>query len=269
MNEFKTVKLSDLWNEKNKRYEITEPVRIEETEINGNLDVCSNATLPNLQTVGGNLYVHSNATLQADNLQTVGGYLDVYSNATLQAPNAKKNQDIPQEIKNTIQAAKDLHMAPQIKKNIKTVVADGYCFIYRGSRKIGNGEYFKNQLNPKMNVYIEGNLSAHGASLKECLDALTQKKLKLLDFDKKKAEFVKQFPRLDLEYPAKDLYEWHHVLTGSCKAGRDNFMASNGFDINGKYTLNTFFNTTVSAYGGEKIKQIRDMYMPGKDGDTE
>ena len=54
--------------------------------VGGNVYVYSDSKLEALQTVGGDVYVHSNAKLEAPALQTVGGYVSVRSNAKLEAP---------------------------------------------------------------------------------------------------------------------------------------------------------------------------------------
>ena len=72
--------------------------------------------------------------------------------------------------------------------------------------------------------------------------------------------FLNEFKK-DVKYPAKKFYEWHHTLTGSCKAGRDAFVTNIGADIeNGTYTVDEFLRITVSAYGGEIIRQLKERW---------
>ena len=50
-----------------------------------------------------------------------------------------------------------------------------------------------------------------------------------------------------------------HVLTGSCKAGREAFCRDNGIDIeNDTFTIHEFVSLTKDSYGGETIKKLVD-----------
>ena len=62
-------------------------------------------------------------------------------------------------------------------------------------------------------------------------------------------------------YTGQDLYDWHHTLTGSCKAGRDAWCADNGLDpATASMTIAEFCRRTCNAYGGEIIRQLAE-YM--------
>ena len=70
-------------------------------------------------------------------------------------------------------------------------------------------------------------------------------------------KFREHFPDFSKEYPAKELFVWHHVLTGSCKAGRESFCRDNGIDIeNDTFTIHEFVALTRNSYGGETIKKL-------------
>ena len=60
-------------------------------KIGGNLYIDSNAELKanNLKSIGGNLHIDSNMELKANNLKSVGGNLSIYSNAELKTNNLK------------------------------------------------------------------------------------------------------------------------------------------------------------------------------------
>ncbi|HIT69650.1 MAG TPA: hypothetical protein IAC36_07100 [Candidatus Aphodomonas merdavium] len=60
-----------------------------------------------------------------------------------------------------------------------------------------------------------------------------------------------------INYPAKEFYDWHHRLTGSCEMGRKAFAKEHGIDIeHGKMTLEAFLELTKNAYGGEMIRAV-------------
>jgi hypothetical protein len=64
-----------------------------------------------------------------------------------------------------------------------------------------------------------------------------------------------------VEYPCRDLYEWHHRLTGSCEMGRKQFAADHGIDIDkDKMTVERFCELTRNAYGGEIIRKVDEVY---------
>mgnify|MGYP000988279633 CR=1 FL=1 len=63
--------------------------------------------------------------------------------------------------------------------------------------------------------------------------------------------------KLNIKYPVKDFYEWHHKLTGSCAMGRDNFAEYNNIDVkNDKMTVQEFIKLTQNSFGGDVIKQL-------------
>ena len=61
-------------------------------------------------------------------------------------------------------------------------------------------------------------------------------------------------------YPNKDLYDWHHRLTGSCDMGRKAFVADHGLTMDGETTVEEFIRLTENAYGGSTIKKLRSYY---------
>ena len=83
-------------------------------------------------------------------------------------------------------------------------------------------------------------------------------------------KFKVVFGSLDSEHTGKKFYDWHHILTGSCRMGRDGFCKAHKIDLEKKYTVRYFLDITENAYGGDVIKQIRESYglmvnedMPG------
>ena len=62
------------------------------------------------------------------------------------------------------------------------------------------------------------------------------------------------------EYDNTDFFAWHHVLTGSCKAGRDAFVKDHGIDMTGKTTTKDFLELTADSYGSDIIRAIIKAY---------
>ena len=78
------------------------------------------------------------------------------------------------------------------------------------------------------------------------------------------AEFVAEFPSLECVAKGEAFYSWHHILTGSCKQGRDLFCSERGLSLEARYTIAEFIALTENAYGGEIIKRLKQHY-DGKD----
>jgi len=105
------------------------------------------------------------------------------------------------------------------------------------------------------------NAFAHGATLREAMDALNEKLFEDMPVEDRIAEFVKQF-RPNTEYPAKDFFSWHNKLTGSCEQGRRVFAQEHGIDVeHDKMTVARFVDLTQNAYGGEVIRQLKSEYQ--------
>ena len=102
------------------------------------------------------------------------------------------------------------------------------------------------------------NLFAHGKTVKDAEEALQDKIIATMDTDEKINAFLDRF-KLDIKYPAKDFYEWHHKLTGSCEFGRRSFCKNAGIDIeNDTYTVQEFIDYTKNDYGSSVIRKIEE-----------
>lgn len=103
-----------------------------------------------------------------------------------------------------------------------------------------------------------GNFFAHGDTLHEAVEAVEAKWRENRPLDERIAEFVKTRPALDEPYG--DLFEWHHVLTGSCEFGRRQWCEEHGYKPTDSITLRTFLRETVGNYGGDVIRQVAKEY---------
>ena len=72
--------------------------------------------------------------------------------------------------------------------------------------------------------------------------------------------FIAAFGSLDSEHKGKAFYDWHHILTGSCKVGRDKFCKSHKIDLKQKYSVKYFLDITKKSYGKSIIKLIEEAY---------
>jgi hypothetical protein len=54
----------------------------------------------------------------------------------------------------------------------------------------------------------------------------------------------------------KELYDWHGLLTGSCRFGRSEFQKEHHLKDTDELTLEQFVALTQAAFGGAKIKEL-------------
>ena len=100
---------------------------------------------------------------------------------------------------------------------------------------------------------------AHGETLGKALADLQEKIFDNMDVDEKINQFRNKFNNKD-KYLGTEFFSWHHILTGSCLAGRNNFIASKNYSLNDTYTVKEFIEICENAYGGEIIKQLKKFY---------
>ena len=113
----------------------------------------------------------------------------------------------------------------------------------------------KNLTLEKIFVAKGNNKFAHGKTLKEAVADLQEKIFDDLGIEEKIEMFNKQFNRFD-KYIGEEFYKWHHILTGSCTAGRNNFVRENNLDLKKTYSVDEFIKITKNSYGGNIIKKL-------------
>lgn len=101
-----------------------------------------------------------------------------------------------------------------------------------------------------------GNYFAHGNTLKDVVKDAEAKEVGKMPIEERIEKFIEVFGSLDSEHTGKEFYDWHHILTGSCRMGRDKFCKDNNIDLEKKYSVRYFLNITKNSYGGDIIKQI-------------
>lgn len=103
-----------------------------------------------------------------------------------------------------------------------------------------------------------GNFFAHGDTLHEAVEAVEAKWRENRPLDERIAEFMKTHQSLDEPYG--DLFEWHHVLTGSCEFGRRQWCEEHGYKPTDSITLRAFLIETAGDYGGDVIRMVAKEY---------
>ncbi|MDD7490447.1 MAG: hypothetical protein PUK22_04730 [Bacteroides sp.] len=105
-----------------------------------------------------------------------------------------------------------------------------------------------------------GNSFAHGNTLKEAVADAEAKELENIPIEERINKFVEVFGHLNSIHTGKRFYEWHHILTGSCQMGRDEFCKAHNIDLKKDYTVRYFLEITKESYGSNVIKQVRESY---------
>lgn len=107
----------------------------------------------------------------------------------------------------------------------------------------------------------EGIKFAHGDTARDAFNALQEKLYDGRTESERIAAFREHFPDADRRYPASELFVWHHVLTGSCRAGREAFCRDHGIDKSrDEFTIREFIDMTAESYGGDTVRKLAGMY---------
>ena len=109
-------------------------------------------------------------------------------------------------------------------------------------------------------IVKEQNMFAHGDTLHDAFTALQEKLYDDSTEEERIEAFRKKFPEYDTLYPNRDLFTYHHVLTGSCRMGRESFCKDKGIDLDGSTTVREFIELTKNSYGGDVICKLPEVY---------
>lgn len=109
-------------------------------------------------------------------------------------------------------------------------------------------------------IVKDGNKFAHGETIRNAFDSLQEKLYDDSTEEERIEAFKKKFPEYDVKYSNRDLFTYHHVLTGSCKMGRETFVTDRGLSLDGKTSVREFVELTKDSYGGDIIKKLPTAY---------
>jgi hypothetical protein len=211
--------------------------------VGGDLYINSNATLPKLETVGGDLSIYSKATLDAPKLETVGGDLSIYSKATLDAPKLKNKNDVT--AKKTCQT----RLAVSFKKK-GLVKIDGILSYLFSRKKLKDLIVFKVKIVGKLKfsfiVQREQQFS-HGETVKKAIESL---RYKLSDRDTNEFKKWKLTTTISLD----DAIQAYRAITGACELGVRNFCES--IKVPEKLTVKKAIELTDGKYGSDKFAEF-------------
>jgi hypothetical protein len=107
-----------------------------------------------------------------------------------------------------------------------------------------------------------GNSFAHGETIHEAQRDAMQKHMSDAPEDERLKMFTDKFPTLDTVVTAKELFDWHNVLTGSCMMGRQQWCRDHGVNVEtDTFTVKEFIQLTKDSYGGATIKKLIELYQ--------
>lgn len=109
-------------------------------------------------------------------------------------------------------------------------------------------------------IVKERNHFAHGDTLHDAFTSLQEKLYDGSTEEERIEAFVKKFPNYDTPYSNSDLFAYHHVLTGSCRMGRESFCKDKGINLDGSTTVRDFVSLTKDSYGSETIRRLPQAY---------
>lgn len=148
-----------------------------------------------------------------------------------------------------------------VNGNIVCIIDDIPTIITSVRNNIAKGFIVKNDLQfEPCYIVKENNQFAHGFTLKDAFMSLQEKLYDYSTEEERIEAFMKQFPEYDVKYDNMDLFVYHHVLTGSCRMGREAFMSNKGLSLDGKTSVREFVKLTQDAYGGDIIKKLPEVY---------
>ena len=109
-------------------------------------------------------------------------------------------------------------------------------------------------------IVKEQNYFAHGDTLHDAFTFLQEKLYDDSTEEERIEAFVKKFPDYDTPYPNRALFAYHHVLTGSCRMGRESFCKDKGINLDDSTTVRDFVSLTKDIYGSETIRMLPQAY---------
>ena len=140
------------------------------------------------------------------------------------------------------------------------MIDDQQTIIDRVRGNVAKGGMLRSDLTI-MPCYIvkQDGFFAHGATLRDAMDALRDKLFEDMPEDERIQAFVDAHEP-GKAYPNQDLFDWHHRLTGSCIAGRTAFVQSHGLSLDGETTVEEFIRLTEHNHGGGVIQKLKPYY---------
>nr|DAF71978.1 MAG TPA: hypothetical protein [Caudoviricetes sp.] len=136
---------------------------------------------------------------------------------------------------------------PTIIKSVRGNIAQGYILQSDLTQK-------------PCYIVKEQNKFAHGSTLHDVFSSLQEKLYDDSTEEERIEAFRNKFPDYDMPYSNRDLFAYHHVLTGSCRMGRESFCEDKGISLDGSTTVREFVELTKDSYGSDIIRKLPEAY---------
>ena len=100
----------------------------------------------------------------------------------------------------------------------------------------------------------------HGKTAKDAMHAAMGKSIIHKPTNERIELFLSKYNK-NSRIPAKELFDWHGIITGSCKLGRENFCSNHDINMDtDQFTMDEFIALTINSYGGETIKRLKEKW---------
>lgn len=113
-------------------------------------------------------------------------------------------------------------------------------------------------------VAKKNGIYAHGETLHEAYSSLLAKTEEKYSVEQRLVHFKENFLEWNVPYSNRSLFDWHNILTGSCRMGREQFCNGHGIDMDGQTTVCEFVELTKNSYGGQIIERLSELYNQDK-----
>ena len=145
--------------------------------------------------------------------------------------------------------------------NKKIYKIDGVNTIFEHINKnVAKGKIVNGDLTTEDCYIVKGNnMFAHGETIKEAQKSLQEKIISDMDIEERIEQFCNKFNNKS-KYKGTIFFEWHHILTGSCLQGRENFVRNHNLDLEKRYSVKEFIKLTENDYNGAVIKRLKEFY---------
>ena len=99
---------------------------------------------------------------------------------------------------------------------------------------------------------------AHGDTLQQAIKDAREKAMRNMPVEERVEQFLSTYPDPEALIPAKELFNWHNILTGSCLLGRKQFCGERGIDVeHDNFSVKDFIKLTINSYGGDVIAKLQ------------
>ena len=106
-------------------------------------------------------------------------------------------------------------------------------------------------------VMKKDDIYAHGETLHEVHKIVQDKFDKKISVKERINKFKEHFPDFSVKVLAKELFEWHYYLTGSCKLGKLSVVANKNIDLNHDLvSVNEFIEMSRNKFGWDIISML-------------